>query len=75
MNTSTVLVLHRNSLLAQGIERLLRRVPDLEVMAFDLDEPETLAHMGSLKPLAVIVDKADLEGQGAGPPSDVLIYC
>ena len=65
MATSTVLVLHRDSLLAQGIERLLRRVPDLEVVALDLDGPDTLTNMGSLKPVAIIVDKADLEGQGA----------
>jgi len=61
-----VLVLCRRSLLAQGIEKALRRVGKGPVASLDLDQPRALEQIPLLHPEVIITDIQDLSQPTVG---------
>ena len=55
-----VVVIYRKSLLAQGVEKLLSHMKDLEVIGLDLDEKAVRKRVASLHPETVVMDNSDL---------------
>ncbi len=55
-----VLVLYRQSLFTQGLQRLLETAGDFEVSGVDLDLEDPVASLREINPNAVIVDADDL---------------
>lgn len=55
-------MLHGSSLMAQGLEALLRDLPGIKVTAVDLGEPDAWERLRVAKPDAVLVESAGLEG-------------
>lgn len=55
-----VVVIYSRSLLAQGVEKLLSHVKDLEVIGLELDEKEVLKRMVRLHPETVVMDNSDV---------------
>lgn len=55
-----VVVIYRKSLLAQGVEKLLSRMKDLEVTGLDLDEREAVKRITSLHPETIVMDNSEL---------------
>lgn len=56
-----VVMLHGSSLMAQGLEALLRDLPGIHVTAVDLGEPNAWERLRTAKPDAVLVESAGLE--------------
>ncbi len=54
-----VVVIYRRSLLAQGVEKLLSRVKDLEVIGLDLDDKEVMKRLTSFHPETVVMDNSE----------------
>ena len=55
-----ILVLYGKSLLAQGVEQLLKRAGGLEVIGVDLDRRGAMGEISTLHPEVVIVDGDDV---------------
>ncbi|MDA8189702.1 MAG: hypothetical protein M0T85_16300 [Dehalococcoidales bacterium] len=64
MANRRILVLYSKSLLAQGVENLLRKSEGLEVIGVDLEQRDAVRRIGTLQPEVVIVDGDDLPVYG-----------
>lgn len=65
MTSRRVAVLYALSLLAEGVEAVLKRTKRFEVVGMDLKQEEVWQRLRSFHPDVVIVDRADL-GQADG---------
>ncbi len=59
-----VLVLYSQSLFAQGLQRLLERSGDFEVVGVDLDLNDAVDSLRVIHPDAVVIDADDLSSGG-----------
>lgn len=59
-----ILVLYGKSLLAQGVENLLKKSEGLEVIGVDLTQQGAVARVSALRPEVVIVDGDDVPAYG-----------
>jgi hypothetical protein len=57
-----VLVLYSDSLMAQGVEAMLRKLPSLETVAVDIDQPDAIEQARAAHPDVVVVDLTELRG-------------
>lgn len=68
-----IMVLYRTSLLAQGLETLLRQVEGLEVAGVDLDRDRAvIATVEAYRPEAVLWDRGDIPAAGADLVFEIL---
>lgn len=56
-----VVVIYRRSLLAQGVEKLLSHMRDLEVLGLDLDDKEVMKRIVSFHPETVVMDNSEFQ--------------
>lgn len=61
MASGKVVVLYGRSLMAQGLEALLRSFGSLDVVGIDLEQPDAWERLRSSRAQAVLVEPADLE--------------
>ncbi|MBI2305506.1 MAG: hypothetical protein HYU86_12270 [Chloroflexi bacterium] len=59
-----IVVVYGKSLLAQGIERLLRKVEDIEVVGIDLERAGAMESIRSVQPGTVVLDMDDVSLKG-----------
>lgn len=64
MQRQRVLVLYSQSLFAQGLQRLLEKSSDFEVIGVDLDLEDAVKSIRALHPDAIVVDVDELSGGG-----------
>lgn len=64
MDKRRILVLYSKSLLAQGVENLLKKTDGLEVIGIDLEKKEAVNEINQLNPEAVIIDGDDIPAGG-----------
>ncbi len=60
MTDRRIVVIYRKSLLAQGLEALLKRTAGLEVVGMDFEREDAAQHIAVFHPEAVIVDVDEL---------------
>lgn len=60
MRSQKVVVLRGNSLMAQGLEALLRSSRSIDVVGIDLGDPDAWERLRLSEPAAVLVEPADL---------------
>ena len=66
MTCQKVAVLRGSSLMAQGLEALLRNSPSIDVIGIDPREPDAWERLRRSEPTAVLAEPADLEQVGWG---------
>ncbi|MBI4319158.1 MAG: hypothetical protein HY675_11765 [Chloroflexi bacterium] len=64
MTDRRIAVLYKQSLLAQGVETLLKRIKGLDVMAISLDPLDVARRVAQFHPEAVIVDADEIRNLG-----------
>ena len=57
-----VLVLYSNSLMAQGVEAMLRKLSPLATTAIDIDQPDAVEQVRAAQPDVIVVDLLELQG-------------
>ncbi len=64
MSRRRVVVLRGSSLMAQGLEALLRDSPSIDVIGIDLGEPDAWERLRRCEPAAVLIEPASVEQGG-----------
>jgi DNA-binding NarL/FixJ family response regulator len=57
-----VLVLYSESLMAQGVEAMLRKLSPLDTVGVDINQPDAVEQARAAQPDAVVVDVSELRG-------------